>query len=61
MSGKNKKMSSKTEERYCHAIGANTAVNRVLSGGEIRYECINSSKCQNKGNCENSRFCNCNK
>ncbi len=49
------KHSSETIERFCHVIGKNTPVSKILHDGETVYECMNKHNCN--GDCKNQKLC----
>ena len=45
-----------TIERYCHIIGKNATVNRIMNDGTVVYECMNRHLCEKNGGCANEKF-----
>ena len=40
-------------ERYCHVIGKNTSVVRLISGSDRMFNCGNFEECSKNGGCKN--------
>ena len=43
-------------ERYCHVLGKNVPVSRIMTDGVAVYECANQDFCDKNGGCQNERY-----